>query len=98
LLDEEGVSLRLAVDGAREIGADRLAEQRRELRARPLRVEALEEQARREPLAVPVEQRLRQRVRAVQLDLPVRRDEQHALLAQRAQEMAEKLEGGAVGP
>ena len=98
LLDEERVSVRLAVERGAEVGADLLAEQRRELRVRVLRAEPLQHDAGREALAVPLDERLRQRMRAIELALAVGGHQQHGGIGETPQQVAEQPQCGAVGP
>src|SRR5262249_35148779 len=76
LLDEERIPLGLLLQGLGELLADLLAEKRAELRARLPHLEAPQDDARRQPLAVPVHEGLREGMRAVELDLAVGRHQQ----------------------
>jgi hypothetical protein len=98
LFHEERVPLGLAVHRRREVDRDLFAHQRHQELARLLGREALQGDARREPLAVPVHERRRERMRAVELHLAVRGGEQHALVAQAAQQVAHQPQRARIGP
>ena len=97
-LNEERVSLGLLLDRRRELQAHILAQERAHLRSRLLDRKAAQRDAGRQPLAVPVDQRLRQGVSAVELGLAVGGGDEDAFLPEVPQEMAQEPEGAAVGP
>src|SRR5688572_28868790 len=79
-LDEEGIALRLAMHGDCKFAAHVFAEQRAELVACFGCVETSQHDARDESFAVPVDQRPREPVSAVEFRLSISADDQHALV------------------
>ncbi len=75
-----------------------LAEQHGDQRARIRVRQASERYSRRQALAIPVDQRGRERMRSVELDLAVRREDEHAIVAQVAQHIVQQRQGPLVRP
>src|ERR1700674_2313485 len=99
LFDEKRIAFGLAVKRHREVvGHARLSEQRREQGAGIRKGQASKRHARRQPLAVPLHQRRGKRMRAIELDLAVRPEQQDAVAAQMAQQIMQKRKRALIGP
>ena len=96
--NEERIAFRFAKDCFGKVAGDIFVQQRSDLRVGFFSGETFEDDARRKPFAVPINQRFRQRVRAVEFGITIRSCDQHALFAQVAHEMTEQPKRAAVGP
>ena len=99
LLDEEGIAFGLAVERLREIIRHvRDAEQRRQQMTGIGAGQSRQRDPRAETLAVPFHQRSRQRMRAVEFDLAIGDEEEHAVVSQVAQQVMQQRQRALVRP
>src|SRR5262245_57349313 len=78
--------------------ADAVSEERAQLRGRLHRVETPYHDPRGQALAIPVDQRLGQWMRAIELCLAIRAHDEHRFSAQLPQQMSQEPQGSAIRP
>ena len=87
-LDEKRIAFGLAIQRRREFAGDAcLPEQRRQQRSGVGERQSAEQDARGKTLAIPIDQRRRKRMRAIELDLAIRAEDEHAVVAQMPQQI-----------
>ena len=97
-LDEKRIAFSFAMHGDGKLAADVFTEQRAELVACFVGVEATQDDARDETFAVPVDQGFCEWMGAIEFCLSIRADDQYALIAELAQQVAHEPERAAIGP
>ncbi len=81
-----------------KLAADLFAQQRAELIACFRLVETTQDDARDQPFAVPVDECFGERVCAIEFSFAIRAEDEHALVTQLSQQVAQQPEGAAIGP
>ena len=97
-LDEEGIAVGFAIDAVEKFRRDLFLKQRRQQIAGLIAIEAGQLQARRQPLAVEVEQHFVERARFAQFDFAIGQHDQHAQGAHAPRQVMQQEQTAAVRP